>query len=44
MREQRRLGITSGGELIGRTLEAQSTQIGAERGIDFTEDSFGHWE
>jgi hypothetical protein len=44
VREKRRLRIPGGGQFIGRTFKADAAKIGAERGINFAENSTGHRE
>jgi hypothetical protein len=39
VREERRLGVLRCRKLLGRPLEAETTQIGAKGGIDLSEDS-----
>jgi hypothetical protein len=43
MREQRRLRVLRGCQIVGWSFETQTTQAGAERGVDFAEDSPRHW-
>jgi hypothetical protein len=36
------LRVVRGGELVGRTFEAEATELRAKRGIDFSEDAARH--